>query len=166
MKTCTHPGGCLRSVIARGLCNAHYLRMEQHGQLGPAAIRQTRNLALICAVEGCERRRAKRGWCGTHYERWRKHGDVSVSLVGRGNPSYLAAHKQIHRRKGRASSQTCAHCGAQAKQWAYDHLDKDERLGTMHIRDQDFELRYSVNPDHYIALCVPCHLQFDRAVPV
>lgn len=165
MKTCSHPDGCTRPVVARGWCNAHYLRVAQSGDPGGAAIERRRREPEACSVEGCTRPRAKREWCGTHYERWRTHGDVTISLIPRGNPDYLAMHKQIYRRKGPARNLQCVKCGQQARQWAYDHSDRGERKSTMMVRGNPVELTYSVNPDHYMALCVSCHVRFDQAVP-
>lgn len=163
--TCTHPEGCPRPVSARGLCNAHYLRLMQHGDLGPAEVKRTRPSPAVCAAHDCDRPRAKRDWCGTHYERWRVHGDVTVTHVPRGNPGYLAMHKQVYRRRGTASAHPCAHCGGPAKQWAYDHADPNERIGTMVVRGEPVELRYSEDPEHYLPLCISCHVRFDQAVP-
>jgi hypothetical protein len=161
---CSHPGVCLNPVVARGLCNAHYLRLKLHGTTGAADIKRTRPAPSPCAIPECNKRRSKRDWCGTHYERWRIHGDPAVTHVSRGNPGYLAMHKQVHRRKGKASQQSCVHCGGQARQWAYDHLDPDERVGLMTVRGEEKELRYSRNPAHYIPLCVSCHVRFDQGV--
>jgi len=161
---CKHPLGCERPVRAQGWCNAHYLRWKATGDPGVAEIKRVRPTGEPCAAEGCARPRSKREWCGTHYERWRVHGDASISLVARGNPSYLALHKQVYRRKGKASERQCAHCGSAAQQWAYDHLDPNERIAPIKVRDEVFDLRYSQDPEHYIPLCVPCHRQFDRAV--
>lgn len=164
MTMCQHSGGCERPVVAKGWCNAHYLRVQQHGSPGAASIQAASYAGEVCAFPDCLRPRAKRDWCGTHYERWRVHGDVTVSLVPRGNPGYLALHKQLYRRKGKAAAHPCAHCGVAAQQWAYDHLDPDERSGVMTVRGQDRQLRYSTDAGHYIALCISCHVQFDQAV--
>lgn len=165
MKTCKHPDGCLRPVASGGWCNAHYLRLSIHGEVGPVEVRDTRPAPRTCAFPGCSKMRSKRDWCGTHYERWRVHGDVTITHVARGNPGYLASHKQVYRRKGKASGQICAHCGGQAAQWAYDHNDPNECTGPMVVRNEVVELRYSQDAEHYIPLCVPCHVRFDAAVP-
>jgi hypothetical protein len=64
-----------------------------------------------------------------------------------------------------AKNYLCVHCGSQAKQWAYDHEDVNERTSTMIVRGQPVELRYSADAAHYIPLCVSCHVRFDQAVP-
>lgn len=161
--TCQHPDGCPRAALAHGWCNAHYLRLKIHGEVGPAEIKRTRPEPRLCAAPDCPNMRLKRDWCAKHYERWRAHGDVTVSLVPRGDPGYLAVHKQVHRKRGKATSHACAHCGEQAKQWAYDHQDPNERVGVMVVRGyEEFHIRYSQDTSHYLALCIPCHRTFDR----
>lgn len=114
-----------------------------------------------CTYPDCQKPLAKRGWCGMHYERWRAHGDPSITKLPRDNPSYLSIHKQIYRRRGPARDYVCG-CGAQAKQWAYDHTDPDEVVGPMRIRDKIYMLTYSTDHSRYIPMCVPCHARFDR----
>lgn len=63
------------------------------------------------------------------------------------------AHSRVKKLRGPASQHSCAHCGRRAAEWAYDHLDPHEL--------PDPEGPYSLDPDHYMALCVPCHRKFD-----
>jgi len=56
---------------------------------------------------------------------------------------YLAAHKRLYRRRGKAREYPCAHCGGQAQQWA-----------TIHGRD-------GKDAGDYTPLCVKCHVAYD-----
>ena len=53
--------------------------------------------------------------------------------------------------------QDCARCAKPAREWAYDHLDPHEKTDTW----GGFEVRYSVNVEHYQPLCRSCHRAFD-----
>ncbi len=75
---------------------------------------------------------------------------------------YHGAHKRIRRIKGSASRQQCVHCGGAAREWAYDHSDLREISESLMRRGAFTSLVYSMSPDHYIPLCRPCHLVFDR----
>lgn len=110
--------------------------------------------------------------CGKHYERWRKHGDPMVlgkpgspGLKGERNPrwagdsiGYHGAHLRVSAERGKASTHTCEHCGGQAQEWAYDHKDADELIGTI----KSGTAPYSLKAEHYFPLCVPCHRVFDQ----
>jgi hypothetical protein len=88
---------------------------------------------------------AERAWpTGGEHPRW-KGTEVS----------YSGAHMRLRDLRGPASEQPCANCGKQARHWAYDHADPDER--------QSPEGPYSTDPTHYLALCVPCHKKADLA---
>ena len=58
--------------------------------------------------------------------------------------AYIAAHKRLYRRRGKAREYACAHCGGQAQQWA-----------TIHGRDGE-------DAADYMPLCVPCHSAYDE----
>lgn len=64
----------------------------------------------------------------------------------------------VARLRGSASSHACAHCGGAAQQWAYDHLDADERL---EVRGGHL-VPYSLDAARYLPLCVSCHVSFDQ----
>lgn len=79
--------------------------------------------------------------------------------------SYHAIHKQISRARGRAAEYRCQGqgCANQATQWAYDHKDPYEVLGTY---DSTGRLTaYSLDPDHYLPLCRACHTLLDQPTP-
>ncbi|CCH77765.1 hypothetical protein BN12_2200006 [Nostocoides japonicum T1-X7] len=68
---------------------------------------------------------------------------------------YRSAHDRIRRIYGPARHRRCIDCGRPASHWSYDHRDPLE----LH----DGPRRYSLDPDHYQARCVPCHRLFDEA---
>ena len=71
--------------------------------------------------------------------------------------SYLAAHERVRRRYGSATEHQCIQCGAQARDWAYNHMAEVELV------DED-GMVYSGEPTDYMPLCRSCHLYFDRGV--
>lgn len=77
-------------------------------------------------------------------------------------PTYLGAHYRVHAERGRASEHTCP-CGAPAAQWAYDHADPEELTeARINQGGRRRVMRYSAKPEHYVAMCVPCHVRWDR----
>ena len=100
--------------------------------------------------------------CGTEFEH-QTGGLPTIKSCGRGAcrwvevPSYATAHGRVRRAKGKATDQKCERCGAPARAWAYDHKDPGEHL------DPVIGSPYSGNPDHYVALCGPCHREDDNA---
>lgn len=78
---------------------------------------------------------------------------------------YRAVHKRVQRLRGPASDHPCQRCDAhQAEEWAYDHADPHPITAT-HPRSGR-PVTYSLDPAHYLALCKPCHAQFDaRSIP-
>lgn len=77
-------------------------------------------------------------------------------------PTYTAAHKRLRRDQGLASRHVCP-CGAQAAEWAYDHADPDELTGPVYAGSKVWAA-YSLDPDHYVAMCVLCHRRMDSAL--
>jgi len=95
-----------------------------------------------------------------HLQRWIKHNDPLhiEPLTGRppknGVPGYDSIHKRLTRERGRAATFACTGCGAPAAHWALALTDAplyDERNG----------MGYSLDPDDYTTLCVPCHHEQD-----
>lgn len=115
-------------------------------------------LPELCGMDDCTRPRLARGLCDTHYRRLRTHGDPTIN--GRAKiPGYETAHSRVYRRKGSASRYVCHGCGeVPAAHWAYDNNDPDalttNRRGSL--------MRYSLDPIHYLPMCVRCHKAFDR----
>lgn len=154
--------GCDTTVRARGMCTVHYDRWMRNGTT--ELLPRPEHIPSPCAVQGCVRPSASRGWCRVHYRRWSVYGDTSTVkpmpsgaahyLWAGEDVSYRAAHARTQTHRGLASVYDCTVCGEQAKQWAYDHEDPDEK--------QSDQGSFSTDPDHYRAMCVSCHLRFDR----
>lgn len=71
---------------------------------------------------------------------------------------YLAAHERVYAARGKASEYTCA-CGADAREWAYNHDDPNERRqATGRFAGRP----YSTDPEHYTPMCSPCHNTADK----
>jgi len=70
--------GCERQAGQRGLCGAHYKRL-QRGADWQAPIPQRGKRQGKCLVEGCKgdasEHAAAKGYCRLHYHRWRVTGD-------------------------------------------------------------------------------------------
>lgn len=154
--------GCDRPFRCRGLCKLHYDRLLRTGTTTRQAFPDT------CTIESCEKPHRARGYCATHWKRWSSHGDPMVvmpnpaSLPGEQSPywggndvTYGHVHRRLRRAKGSATDRLCAHCGGAAAEWAYDHLDPDER------RSAD-ALPYSPKMEHYRPLCRKCHWREDH----
>lgn len=156
MKRCT-VDGCDLTVLARGMCSKHYWRMKRHGTTDSSALAHQRR-DPICSVDGCWGVHAAHGYCSKHYQRWLHHGHPQGGRFHHGPQiGYQRAHQIVRELNGKATGYPCAHCAAQADEWAYDHADPNELIGTDHGR----ELPYSLVPDHYMPLCRPCHRRFD-----
>jgi len=69
--------GCERGRIARGYCQAHYLRWKREGDVRPGVpVRMYADL-VTCTVEGCERPHYAQKLCSAHYMRKLRTGEVS-----------------------------------------------------------------------------------------
>lgn len=66
---------CERPRMARGLCAAHYRRLQRTGIRGGEIAPVRRGGETVCLVEDCETEVHCRGWCMKHYTRWRRTGD-------------------------------------------------------------------------------------------
>lgn len=68
---------CERSILAKGLCSGHYIRLRKWGELRPEIPLQERVHAKgqICITEGCSRPVRSKSRCNAHYDRWRLTGD-------------------------------------------------------------------------------------------
>jgi hypothetical protein len=127
-----------------------------------------------CDVDGCDNKCHGRSiWCKLHYTRHKRHGDPNIvfkhSSGGSGSDSphwvgnaisYDGIHFRIRTALGPASGYTCSNvaCDKQATQWAYDHLDLNEKF---EMRN-GYLLPYSADIEHYRPLCIPCHNKLDH----
>lgn len=75
--------------------------------------------------------------------------------------TYSGVHVQLKRERGPARSHACARCGGQAKQWAYDHSDPCELRHVPRYEGDTRSMPFSLNLNHYVAVCVPCHRIMD-----
>lgn len=135
-----------------GWCRAHYLQWRAKNRLNKTP----------CTVAGCEDPQHANELCAVHDARMRRTG--TTDLIGRhrsdGHYKWVgdeATYGTIHRRlrvyRGSASEFDCDECGAEAKQWAYDHMDPNEK--------QSNRGPFSVDLSHYRPLCIPCHKTMD-----
>ena len=163
MRVCSEDE-CNRSEqLRRDMCQMHYVRWKTSGGSG-----------RVCGQADCGGPHYAKDLCAKHYIRLNANGDprvVGVRGAGRklageqhykwtgDDASYGAVHYRLRKQRGLASGQTCAHCGASASQWAYDHTDPDERTGV----DHGHVLRYSVETSRYMPLCAKCHKALDLA---
>jgi len=72
--------GCNGKHVARGWCDAHYMRWRRHGDPEAGGPPQAQR-GVVCSIEGCDGKHYARGWCKAHYDRWRRHGDP-LTVVG------------------------------------------------------------------------------------
>ncbi len=148
----------------------HYQRWRKTGTLGEVTARLD-EYPDRCSYEDCDRPYQAKGFCDKHYRRLRSHGDPSIvpprDHRNERNPrwqgddvSYNGVHKRVRGQRGLASNYGCAHCPEQARYWAYDHSDHDEKVTLIEGR-QTF---YSVDASRYLALCGSCHRILDCAM--
>lgn len=118
-----------------------------------------------CSITGCNKPHNSHGFCGMHGRRIASTGSPFVVREQkrethpqwRGDDvAYGGAHRRVYRDRGKAALYVCP-CGAQARQWAYDRTDPNERIELTPRGPRS----YSTDPNHYVALCVPCHKRFD-----
>lgn len=125
-----------------------------------------------CTFDGCENPYEARGFCHKHYKMFRKYG-VPVSPGNRkfsdckgeksgkwvAVPSYAGMHHRVRTARGRAADHTCNDCGDPARDWSYDRRDPQQIMGN----DRGHVMPYSLDVNHYEALCHGCHKYFDYA---
>lgn len=88
-----------------------------------------------------------------HYWRLRNGKDLTAPPRTGGVVKYPMAHHRVKKLWGPARQYQCIGCGSQAQEWAYDGTDPaqlSDPLGP-----------YSIHPEFYVPMCVPCHRKFD-----
>lgn len=128
------------------------------------------SLTLVERIEGDSGRAVFRCECGNlkalHIRNVTR--GITVNCADRANHpdprrqellTYDGAHNRVKGQRGSASQYLCR-CGNQAEQWAYSHADYDERAM---IKGREARKPYSLNPEHYVPMCRPCHKRLDNA---
>lgn len=71
---------------------------------------------------------------------------------------YSGAHQRVRKARGKASDHTCADCGWQAHDWAYNGGSPLERVEQRTNRHgTTWDAPYSPDPNDFTALCKSCH---------
>jgi hypothetical protein len=147
------------------MCNAHYFRWYRTGNPGPGVIADPRRTNQRCSAKGCGKAMVGRGYCMTHYSRLMRTGSHELAEQHpnwRGDDiTYGGMHRRLRRRLGIASAHPCAGegCDQMANDWAYDHADPQQKIGT----SREGALRpYSTKLEHYRPLCHSHHTALDR----
>lgn len=166
-ETCSVPG-CerTRKNYSNPLCYAHYMRKVRYGDPEYVIPPRPKKAKSACRIEDCDGVALRRGLCNKHYTRWRKFGDPNQGK-DRQKPDHLltynGAHARVRAKYGRPSEYLCE-CGAQARDWAYQHNAGDEELTEYLSRGYvTGVVKYSPNPEHYKAMCRSCHTIMDKA---
>lgn len=86
--------GCEQLSIARGYCNAHYLKYQRYGD-PLAGISYQRSYGEPCSVEECSEPVHAKGVCNLHYRRMLTYGDPNLGKPSRthgmfGTPTYTS----------------------------------------------------------------------------
>lgn len=158
-RTCT-ADGCDRTPRSSRaeLCEGHY-HQQRRGK--PLTSLRHPIEGTTCTVDGCEKTRRGR-FCSMHEARLKRHGDPDKTIhpsersMPSGpdhphwieEPDYFVWHQRLRKIKGSASLHSCAHCGGEARHWAY-------------VGEVRGLLAFETNPNLYEALCVQCHKTLD-----
>jgi hypothetical protein len=137
---------------ARGLCEHHYYKARASGILA------LKIYPVVCTVPDCDAPHHALGVCFVHYHRLRQHGSTELK---RKITTYKAAHRQLRRKRGKASELQCLNtsCSSLATDWCYDYTNASECVIEMKNGNP---LKYSTNIADYIPLCRRCHRKFDK----
>jgi hypothetical protein len=69
---------------------------------------------------------------------------------------YNGAHKRVRRLRGEPAGHDCVDCSKPAAEWSYARTDPRQLV------DAKGRL-FSLDPDHYVPRCIPCHRRHDAA---
>ena len=108
----------------------------------------------------------KTGLCQMHYHRQWRHGDVNTVLPQPRTQSpeeysYRRAHTAVAWQFGIADLYPCVECGSPAAEWAYDGTDPSQKTQMVRIKGVEYPVTYSVWPEFYMPMCIPCHRWMD-----
>ena len=155
-RECVVPG-CDKPYLASGYCSMHYWRWKKYGDAGEATPRRVANQGQ-CRVEDCGLEARSRFLCEKHLKRFYDFGEDGITRISERDQlhilTYNGAHKRTAARRGRADQHACIRCGDRAGEWAYQHNDPEE------VWDER-GIPYSLDPNHYEPMCIPCHRSFD-----
>ena len=119
-----------------------------------------------CEIDDCDKKHYGKGLCKIHWQRMSRNGDPNVVKepgkyirVPKPVIKYSWAHKLVYAARGRASLHECVSCGTGAKQWAYNHDAVDE---LEEVSEKGYIFQYSRAVNDYQAMCVSCHVNFDK----
>jgi len=102
---------------------------------------------IQCIQPGCREYGVRQNRCFRHWQAWR------INPPPPSLPGYGTVHRNCVKRWGRPGRHACRHCGYRAEQWAYNHLDPNEKTEGV--------LLYSDSTSYYMPLCTLCHGGFD-----
>lgn len=136
-----HPGDRGKRGAWCKPCRRDYMRDYQRNRYTPRG--------GTCGVDYCSTATATgRTYCAQHGPCAMPHGPTPLS--------YDRMHQWVRATRGSASAHACEACGGAAQEWAHDHTGA--MLSTVR---NDGVYRYSLNPDRYQPMCIPCHRRFD-----
>ncbi len=125
--------GCERPHYARGYCNPHWQRWNDHGDPGAPLVRSPLPPST-CSFDGCDRSRSARGLCASHYAQL-KRGKELAPLESRGLGREDAWRRLLRVRYGISVQQYdaqlakqgggCAICGEVNRSGRRLHVDHD-----------------------------------------
>ena len=159
---------CDGQHYAKTYCHKHYKAFSKYGTPTPPEKEVT-----LCE---CGEKAYGRGMCKNHYmqdyykrnpdkrEAQRQYSRNYVRPDGlplkpvKEVVGYFQAHRRVKALRGAPSQHTCAACGNRAQEWSL-LPGKGELIETI----RGFDLPYSLNPDNYTPMCVPCHRAQDNA---
>lgn len=104
---------CDSAVLARGMCNKHYLRFRKYGDTSVS--RPSPKRVAVCTKDDCNRPMSAKGLCETHYNAaWRAIVASTPCAVGgctEGAHTFGQCRKHYEAGLDRRYTLTCATCG-------------------------------------------------------
>lgn len=161
---------CSRPSKTRGLCGAHYQRVQRGADLhAPLAEYHPRGRHEGCSVNGCENKHSARGMCATHYGRTLRGQEVEAPVGAYRRRAVGSVAERIATLTGPLLDNGCMEWLGRRQQHGYGVLDirgkgprlahrlalekaqgtpLDESIAVHHVCAN----RACVNPDHLQAV--------------